>query len=345
MTEERLRQLLAAMPGTRIAVLGDFCLDAYWTLAPEAGEVSVETGKTTLPVREQRYSPGGAGNVVANLCAIGVGSVVCLGIVGDDPFGAMLRARLDALGADTANLLICPDPRAWQTLTYCKPYIGEEEQPRLDMGNFNALPDPLADDLLARLEANLPGVDAVIVNEQVRTGIHTPHLRDRLRALMQRQPRTIFVFDGRHHADCYPEAWLKANADEAQRLCGHPVGRPTPLADSLETARILQARNGKPVFVTCGAQGGIVATAGGTSHIPGISANGPIDPVGAGDSFLAALGAALACGGNPVEGACLGNLAARLVVAKLRTTGTPTPQEILDLFHQIPTHTRDPVTP
>jgi sugar/nucleoside kinase (ribokinase family)/phosphoglycolate phosphatase-like HAD superfamily hydrolase len=331
MTEERLRQLLAAMPGTRIAVLGDFCLDAYWMLAPEAGEVSVETGKTTLPVREQRYSPGGAGNVVANLRAIGVGSVACFSIVGDDPFGAMLRARLDALGADTANLLTCTDPQAWQTLTYCKPYIGEDEQPRLDVGNFNALPDPLADELLARLEAILPTVDAVIVNEQVLTGIHTPYLRKQLRALMQRQPGTTFVFDGRHHADCYPEAWLKLNASEARQLCGHACD-PQELVlreDAIAAAQALHASNPRPVFVTRGSRGCVVATADGVETIPGIETIGATDPVGAGDSFLSALTATVAAGGTPLEAACMGNVSARIVVAKIRCTGTASPEEIL----------------
>lgn len=331
MTEDRLRQVLAAIPRARVAVLGDFCLDAYWILAPEAGEVSVETGKTTLPVREQRYSPGGAGNVVANLRAIGVGAVACFSAVGDDPFGAMLRTRLAELGSDTTNLLTCPDPRAWQTLTYCKPYIGEEEQPRLDVGNFNALPDAIVDDLLARLEAALPSVDAVIVNEQVQAGIHTPYLRTQLRALMQRHPETTFIFDGRHHADCYPEAWLKVNASEARQLCGHACD-PHELVlreDAIAAAQTLQTKTGKPIFVTRGSRGCVVATADGVETIPGIETIGATDPVGAGDSFLSALTATVAAGGTPVEAAAMGNLSATVIVGKIRCTGTASPDEIL----------------
>jgi rfaE bifunctional protein kinase chain/domain len=331
MTEERLREILQAAPNVRIAVLGDFCLDAYWILAPEAGEVSVETGKTTLPVREQRYSPGGAGNVVANLCAIGVGAVRCFSVVGDDPFGAMLSRRLAELGANVDNLLVCPDPQAWQTLTYCKPYIGEEEQPRLDVGNFNALPDALTDELLARLETALPEVDTVIVNEQVVTGIHTPHMRQSLRALIQRHPETVFIFDGRNHAESYPEAWLKVNASEARQMCGHPCG-PHELVlrkDAIAAARTLQERIRRPVFVTRGDRGCVVATADGVETIPGLEIIGATDPVGAGDSFLSALTTTIAGGGTPLEAACLGNLSAGIIVGKLRCTGTASPDEIL----------------
>jgi rfaE bifunctional protein kinase chain/domain len=331
MTEDRLRQILAAARKTRIAVLGDFCLDAYWILAPEEGEVSVETGKTTLPVREQRYSPGGAGNVVANLCAIGAGTVHCFGVVGDDPFGAMLERRLAELGATVDGLLTCPEQAAWQTLTYCKPYIGEEEEPRLDVGSFNALPDAIADELLARLEDALPEIDVAIVNQQVLAGVHTPHLRTQLRALMQRRPETIFVFDGRSHADCYPEAWLKMNASEARQLCGH-ASDPHELVlreDAIAAAATLQQRTGKPTFITRGDRGCIVATADGVETIPGLEVIGATDPVGAGDSFLSALATTIATGGTPLEAATMGNLAARIIVGKLRCTGTASSDEIL----------------
>jgi rfaE bifunctional protein kinase chain/domain len=331
MIEDRLRQILAAVPSARVAVLGDFCLDAYWVLAPEAGEMSVETGKTTLPVRDQRYSPGGAGNVVANLRALEVGTVRCFGVVGDDPFGAMLERRLAELGAAADGLLVCPEPQAWQTLTYCKPYIGEEEQPRLDVGNFNALPEELAAELLTRLEAALPDLDVVIVNEQVVAGIHTPYLRSQLRALMQRHPEAIFVFDGRNHAKSYPEAWLKMNASEARQLCGH-ASDPQELVlreDAIAAARALQTKTQRPIFVTRGTRGCVVATGDGVETIPGLENPGATDPVGAGDSFLSGLAATVAVGGTPEEAASLGNLAATVTVAKLRCTGTASPEEIL----------------
>ena len=70
-----LRGILAAVRDARIGVIGDFCLDAYWTMDPSLSEISVETRLATRPVRAQRYSLGGAGNVVSNLVAMGVGRV------------------------------------------------------------------------------------------------------------------------------------------------------------------------------------------------------------------------------------------------------------------------------
>ena len=66
------------MRDVRIGILGDFCLDAYLLIDPAASEASVETGLSTRPVRTQRYSLGGAGNVASNLLAMGVTASVGL---------------------------------------------------------------------------------------------------------------------------------------------------------------------------------------------------------------------------------------------------------------------------
>ena len=133
----RLPQLLERIRRARVGVIGDFCLDVYWSLDPSAAEVSMETGLTTRAVREQRHSPGGAGNVAANLSALGVGSVRAFGVVGDDPYGGEMRRLLEGLGVDCAPLLVQAD--GWQTCTYVKPSLVEREESRIDFGNYNAL--------------------------------------------------------------------------------------------------------------------------------------------------------------------------------------------------------------
>ncbi|NOY79541.1 MAG: HAD family hydrolase [Kiritimatiellaeota bacterium] len=328
----RLEALLEQMPSAHVGVIGDFCLDVYWVLDLSRSERSVETGKTTQPVREQHYSLGGAGNVVANLAALRVGAISVFGAVGDDPFGHRLLRLLEACGADRNGMQVATGP-AWQTLTYCKPYVGDEELPRIDMGNFNDLPDRLADAVLEALSAALDGLDVVIVNQQVLTGIHTPRLRQRLRALIRRRTDKVFVFDGRHYTDSYPEAWLKVNGHEALRLSGTERD-PAELVmrdEALTAGRRLHRRFGRPVFVTRGDRGCLVVLDSGVYQVPGLEVIGRVDPVGAGDSFLAGLGAALAAGAAPQEAAAVGNFTAGVTVRKLRQTGTATPEEVLEI--------------
>ncbi len=82
MTRAELEGLLADIRKVRIGIVGDFCLDAYWSMDRSLSELSIETGLETRAVRAQRYSLGGAGNVAANLAAMAVGSVRAFGVLG-----------------------------------------------------------------------------------------------------------------------------------------------------------------------------------------------------------------------------------------------------------------------
>ena len=324
-----LPQLLERIRGVRVGVVGDFCLDAYWPIDPSAAEISVETGLTTRPVRRQRYSPGGAGNVAANLAALGVGTVRVFGVLGDDPFGGELRRRLEEIGADCGPLLVQAD--GWQTCTYVKPVLGEREESRLDFGNFNELAPATAGRLLAALEAALPGLDAVIVNQQLLRGIHTAGVRSALAALIGRHSGKAWIVDSRQWSDGFPGAMRKLNDREGARLLGlgGDPAEPVGFQEAREIAARLHERWGRPVFLTRGEHGCLVHDGRGLHEVPGLVILSPVDPVGAGDSMAAGIAAALAAGESPLGAAELGNFAAGVTVQQLRTTGTASPARIL----------------
>jgi len=70
MKKEKLQKILNDISSGRIAVIGDFCLDAYWFIDEAMSEISIETNEVTRPVAKQRYSLGGAGNVTNNLLLV-----------------------------------------------------------------------------------------------------------------------------------------------------------------------------------------------------------------------------------------------------------------------------------
>jgi len=115
---QEISSILDKLSGASVAVIGDFCLDIYWEIDRSASERSVETGLTTEPVRQQRYSPGGAGNVVMNLLALGVETVYPLGVLGNDPFGRELRRLLEASHVNCIGLVT--QDKGWATPTYIK---------------------------------------------------------------------------------------------------------------------------------------------------------------------------------------------------------------------------------
>ena len=90
MKQDRIKEILDKISNVKIAVYGDFCLDAYWLMDPDGSEVSVETGLKAESVARHTYSPGGAGNIVANLAALKPAAIKVIGVCGNDIYGREL---------------------------------------------------------------------------------------------------------------------------------------------------------------------------------------------------------------------------------------------------------------
>lgn len=332
----QLEALLPRFAGLRIGVIGDFALDGYWLVEPAAALPSVETGKPTQPVTEQRYAPGAAGNVVANLLALGCQRVQAFGVVGRDPWGAELRLLLEKAGADTAELIV--QAQDWATVAYMKPHVGGIEQSRVDFGDFNRLQDATADRVVGALAQALPGLDALVINSQAQAGLHSPRFRRHLADLLASRREAVRVVDSRDPEAMYPGCLLKINDREAVRHCGiaAPASGEIPRDLALAATQQLYAARGRPVFVTRGRAGIAVCDRAGIAEIPAIELGHEVDTTGAGDAALAGIVAALACGTDPVLAARVGTLAAAVCAGKLRQTGTASPAEILALAAKLP---------
>ena len=325
---KELNALLAALPAVRVGVLGDFCLDVYWTMDHSASELSVETGLPTRPARHQRYELGGAGTIVNNLLAMGVRQVAVFGVVGADPFGRELQRLLTERGIDSRGLLT--QATSWDTPVFLKPIRDDREENRIDFGNFNQLHDTVGAALLARLAAALDELQVVIVNQQIVRGIHTAFVQPALNRLIHERADKPFVVDCRHLVTAYSGCLHRLNDVEATRACGatRQPGDVIPREETSAAARQLFERWQKPVFVSRGDRGGLVVDATGEHVIPGLHILNPTDPVGAGDSMLAGIAAALAAGASPREAAEFGNFVAGVTIQKLFQTGTASPEEI-----------------
>ena len=329
MGKKQLQKILNDISSVKIAVLGDFCCDAYWFIDEAMSEISVETNQATRPVRQQRYSLGGAGNVTNNLAAIGIKEIRAFGVIGTDPFGAEMKRIMTATGIDPTNLLV--QEEEWYTHTYAKPYIDDFELNRVDFGNYNVLSKATADRLIESLVREIPKVDLVIINQQVPSGIHTEYFRKRLVEVIQSFPKKSFIVDSRNFNDFYDGAIRKMNDTEAARLCGLDK-KPDEVvlySEVVTSAKTLYEKFGKPLFITRGSKGSLTIDANGISEVPGLMIISKVDTVGAGDSYLAGAAGALAAGYSMQEAAQLGALVAGVTVQKLFQCGTATPEEIL----------------
>lgn len=318
---ERLRTV-------RVAVFGDFCLDAYWLIDSDESERSVETDLSVRRVRRQQYSLGAAANVVANLAALGVGSIHAVGIVGDDLYGGLMLKMLHEIGADVKSMLCTQED--WQTFVFGKPCMEDVEQNRIDFGSFNKISPDSIEALTKELDRIADMVDIVILNQQVPAGVSTEDMIEQINAVIARHPECRFIVDSRHRPEFYKGSMLKINAHEASRIVDQPRALDERItADQAhQYAMELYKRSSYPVFVTRGENGIVVVDENGLQEIPGIQIVGRSDPVGAGDTTVSALAAMLGGGSDCRSAAKLANIAASITVSKLQTTGTATPDEI-----------------
>jgi len=330
LTSAEIAAVLDKLSGAKVAVVGDFCLDAYWTVNPDASEISIETGRKTQPVSRQRYAPGGAGNVVMNLLALGVQRIVPVGVLGGDLFGSQLYHLLEHPHIVRDKLLIDP---AWQTHAYIKPCVDGVESERIDFGNFNAITEEGANIILENLEAAADEVSVVLINHQVRGSVHDSEIfRRGLARLMEKHSGVCFIVDSRGYHEAYPRAVHKLNEKEVMNASGKSLAPGTGVAQGelLEQARMLNERWGAPLVVTRGEKGCYVIDGKHSRQISGVPLGGNVDPVGAGDTFVSALAATSAVGVNLLASAYISNLAAAVTAQKILQTGTASRSEILE---------------
>ena len=330
MNSINLNEILEKVKEVKIGIIGDFCLDVYWHINEGNSETSVETMLQTRSVEFQQYSLGGAGNVANNLHSMGVRDIRTFGVVDDGPFGQHMRTLLHLNNINSNGLLT--QKSDWATHTYIKPINKDLEENRIDFGNFNSLSIKTAQNLLHILSKQIPLLDTVIINQQVISGIHSlPYFRNGLQKLIDLNPTTAFIVDSRHMADVYNNVIHKINAYEAATLCGMTSYQPgdfIPLSETRNNIQQLYDNWKKPLFITRGSRGSLVADDKEITEIPGLNIIGKIDTVGAGDSMLAGISACLASGYSPFTATVFGNFAAGVTVQKLYCTGTASPEEI-----------------
>ena len=326
MTPDRFDQIASLYADLHLTVIGDVCLDRYMEIDPSLSETSIETGLAVHNVTKVRAQPGGAGTVIANLAALGVGKISVLSYCGNDGEGFELRRKLEAIpGVDCSNFLTVEDR---STFTYCKPIILEEPIPRelsrLDTKNWTPTPKKISTHLAGTLGTLAQKTDAVIVLEQTdqaNTGVVTRDVRDQLKYLASLQPNKPIIADSRRGLHDYPPLSFKMNESELQTFMRY-TNKPDLDVIRRKASELAEQFN-HPIFITLGERGIISADKNGImAHVPSFPVRGPIDEVGAGDSVTANIATALATGATIEEVCKIAMAAASYTIHQLGTTGS-----------------------
>jgi len=347
----RLKRIVPRMRGKRIGVVGDLMLDRY--LWGTASRLSPEAAVPIVDFVEESERLGGAGNVAANLAALGA-RVEVFGVIGGDAGGSdeaagALRGCLRAAGISGKGVFA--DPKRVTTVK-TRIIARHQQVVRVDRERREPLRPETEERLLRALFAALKRLDALVLSDYDK-GLVTDAFADRVLSACHRLHVPVFVKPKTSRLYAYRGARaIVCNTREA----GFFVTRSVADEKSLEEAgRALLAHFGcAAVLITQGEKGMSLFEETSPRHLhipatglevtyarvgqPGIdrAATGRqvFDVTGAGDTVLSVLALAAAAGASLPDAATLANTAAGVVVGKLGTASV-SPRELLHALEDV----------
>ena len=323
-----LKDVFSKLTSKKVAVIGDFCLDAYWFINSNFNALSLETGLPVNHVEKQNYFPGGAANIVNNLKSLGVGNVDVYGVIGNDPFGNELSRQLNQINCNTKNLLI--QNIYWNTHTYSKPILNGNEINRIDFGVNNSLQNDTEDKLIDSLKKNINDYDLAIINQQITKGLHQNSFPTKLQEVID-ATNVDFISDCRNKEVEYSNSFLKTNIHEAIQKGLFIDGD----SDQPIIKKKIDEGFYKKIVISRESKGCLVFSEKEIIEIPVPRNIKPQDTVGGGDSLLTGISIGLISGCDMIQSTLIGCLSAFVTIQKPFQTGTVNPDEIMLSLKQI----------
>jgi len=264
-------------------------------------------------VQKETSSLGGAGNVAANLAALGAEPVL-VGLVGDDARAEQLFAAFRARGVETRTIVRDPSrPTTMKTrvIAHSQQVVRADWESRADVEG-RAL-----DSLVAMLEQELPRCQGLVVSDYGK-GVITRATLERALGTARAHGIPTSVDPKESHIDAYQGvSILTPNQHEAGYVMG---ARIVDEASLMSVGWGLQKRLGAEcALVTRGADGmSLFERSGRYTHLPTV-AREVFDVTGAGDTVVSVVALALAAGADYPEACYLANHAAGIVIREVGT--------------------------
>jgi len=313
-------------------------LDRY--LWGTASRLSPEAAVPVVDFAEQSECLGGAGNVAANLAALGA-RVEAFGVIGEDEPGRALRACLRAAGIAQQGIVA-----AKSRITTVKTRVIARHQQivRIDHERREPVPAPVEEKVFRQVLSVLKKLNGLVLSDYDK-GLITDAFADRVLSACHHLKVPVFVKPKTSRLYAYRGARvIVCNAKEA----GFFVTRSLHEEKSFEEAgRALLAHFGcSAVVITRGEKGMSIFEESSPRHItipatsfevtyarvgqPGVergtTGRQVFDVTGAGDTVLSVLSLAVSARATLSDAAVLANTAAGVVVGKLGTAGVTVPE-------------------
>ncbi len=295
---------------TSVMVVGDVMLDRY--VYGHVNRISPEAPIAVITVEREVAVPGGAGNVVRNLTALGA-AVAFISVVGDDQAGSDLTGLIGGQPGVEPWLLV----QGARATTVKTRYVSQGQQLlRSDREETGAIHVKIAERLM-RIARDALAATSVAVLSDYDKGVLAADIPAQIIAAARSAGRRVVVDPkGVDYARYAGADVVTPNRRELGEATGLPVDDEASIVAAAETLR--SAHGFGAVLVTRAEDGMTLVAEGGVHHFPA-EAPEVFDVSGAGDTVVATLAAGLA-GGLELPMACrLANIAAGIVVGKVGT--------------------------
>jgi len=312
----KLSQLVDRFTDSRIAVVGDLVIDEYIFGSPE--RVSREAPVLIIRENERDVRLGGAGNVVANIRALG-GRPRPVGLIGADDIGERLMNLMANRGINAEGIMVDPDRF---TTTKTRVLGGGRNTVRQQMVRIDRQSDVQVDPsirtiLVEHIRRALEGADALVVSDYAE-GVVEVEVFDEVMRIINDKTVPVFV-DSRHRIEHFLGADTLVPSEE--ELFGASKLN-VATEEGLEKAGrwLLQVSQCSAAMVKRGRKGVALFMPGQpTLKVPAYGPEEVADRTGAGDTVLAAYSLARSVGAEPADALRIANTAGGISVTKSGT--------------------------
>jgi D-beta-D-heptose 7-phosphate kinase / D-beta-D-heptose 1-phosphate adenosyltransferase len=290
----------------RVLVVGDAMLDRY--IFGRVLRMSPEAPVPVLAMASEHDEPGGAGNVVHNLCALGAATAF-VSVVGDDAAGAELTGLIGSQPGVEPWLLV----QGGRVTTVKTRFVAEgsrqggQQLLRTDREDTRPVHPKLAERLV-RIARDAMAATSVVVLSDYRKGVLAGDVPAQLIAAAHAAGRRVVV--DMRAGDFARYAGADVLVPHRNDLADHADGPPEgdeAIAAAAQAVRV--AHRIGAVLVKRGEEGLSLVDAAGAAHFR-LDPARLVDLSGAGDAAVATLAAGLAAGLPVRLAAMLANAAA-----------------------------------
>ncbi|MDB5395123.1 MAG: ADP-heptose synthase, partial [Rhodospirillales bacterium] len=302
-------RMLDRAAGNSVLAVGDLMLDRF--VSGRVERISPEAPIPVLAVERETVMPGGVGNVVNNIRALG-GEAHLVAVVGEDNEADFL-AELMTPDKDAGFVRDPSRPTAVKTR-----FIASGQQLlRADYELNRPISPKIEERILDEIEKKLHGARVLILSDYGK-GVLTDHvIRHAIAAAKHLGIPVIVDPKGSDYGRYRGASVVTPNSKELQEAAGF-LGTGDSKVE--EAARSVLGKSGILAMVaTRGAEGlSVIRMDADAIHVRA-QAQEVFDVSGAGDTVVATLALALATGADLPSAARLANLAASIVVGKVGT--------------------------